>query len=153
MAPTLTDQEMGIMEEKTNFRSTAFDGACRTILTTYPQAIGVAFKFLDCGCSLLCGVSAQGNPIGEMIHVSGQPAKKTTVWSGLFGRGFTGPEMKMNCRTKNCGFPSEEMYSARGTSNLTLRNGVNRFPPSRWHRRPGCPDPSGFSQSVNFRKD
>ncbi len=76
MAPTLTDQEMGVMEEKTNFRSTAFDGACRTILTAYPEAIGVAFKFLDCGCSLLCGVSAQGNPVGELIHVSGQPARK-----------------------------------------------------------------------------
>ena len=76
MAPILIDQEMGVMEEKTNFRSTAFDGACRTILTTYPESIGVAFKFLDCGCSLLCGVSAQGTPVGELIHVSGQPARK-----------------------------------------------------------------------------
>ena len=64
------------MEEKTNFQSTAFDGACQSILSTHPEAIGVAFKFLDCGCSLLCGVSAQGDPIGEMIHVSGQPARK-----------------------------------------------------------------------------
>jgi hypothetical protein len=64
------------MEEKTNFQSTAFDGACQSILTTHPEAIGVAFKFLDCGCSLLCGVSAQGDPIGEMIHVSGQPARR-----------------------------------------------------------------------------
>ena len=72
----MTDQEMGAMEEKTNFRSTAFDGACQTILTACPEAIGVAFKFLDCGCSLLCGVSAQGNPVGELIHVSGQTARK-----------------------------------------------------------------------------
>ena len=57
------------MEEKTNFRSTAFDQACQTILGSFPEAIGVAFKFLDCGCSLLCGVSAKGN-------VSGQPQKK-----------------------------------------------------------------------------
>jgi hypothetical protein len=64
------------MEEKTNFRSTAFDGACQTILTSHPEAIGVAFKFLDCGCSLLCGVSVQGDPIGEMLHVSGRPARK-----------------------------------------------------------------------------
>lgn len=63
------------MEEKTNFRSTAFDQACQAILSAFPEAIGVAFKFLDCGCSLLCGVSAQGNPIGELIHVSGQPIK------------------------------------------------------------------------------
>ena len=64
------------MEEKTNFQSTAFDSACQAILTACPDAIGVAFKFLDCGCSLLCGVSAQGNPVGELIHVSGQPAQK-----------------------------------------------------------------------------
>jgi len=72
----MTDQESGKMEEKTNFRSTAFNSACRTILATYPQAIGVAFKFLDCGCSLLCGVSGQGSPVGELIHVSGQPERK-----------------------------------------------------------------------------
>ena len=76
MPSTRTDQEVGVMEEKTNFQSTAFDGACQSILTTHPEAIGVAFKFLDCGCSLLCGVSAQGDPIGEMIHVSGQPARR-----------------------------------------------------------------------------
>ena len=64
------------MEDKTNFRSTAFDAACRTILTTSPEAIGVAFKFLDCGCSLLCGVTAQGTPVGELLHVSGTPARK-----------------------------------------------------------------------------
>ena len=64
------------MEEKTNFRSSAFEESCQIILNAYPQAIGVAFKFLDCGCSLLCGVSAQGNPVGELIHVSGQAARK-----------------------------------------------------------------------------
>jgi hypothetical protein len=64
------------MPEKTNFRSTAFDAVCQTILSEQPEAIGVAFKFLDCGCSLLCGVSAQGDPLGELVHVSGQPAKK-----------------------------------------------------------------------------
>ena len=64
------------MQEKTNFRSTAFDAVCQTILIERPEAIGVAFKFLDCGCALLCGVSAQGDPLGELIHVSGQPAKK-----------------------------------------------------------------------------
>jgi hypothetical protein len=64
------------MEEKTNFRSTAFDAACQTIFIEQPEAIGVAFKFLDCGCSRLCGVSAQGDPLGELVHVSGQPARK-----------------------------------------------------------------------------
>ena len=64
------------MEEKTNFRSTAFDAACQAILAEQPEAIGVAFKFLDCGCAMLCGVSAQGDALGELIHVSGQPTKK-----------------------------------------------------------------------------
>ena len=64
------------MEEKTNFRSTAFDQACLTILGSFPEAIGVAFKFLDCGCSLLCGVSAQGDALGTLVHVSGQPIRK-----------------------------------------------------------------------------
>jgi hypothetical protein len=64
------------MEEKTNFQSTAFDRACQAILGAFPEAIGVAFKFLDCGCSLLCGVTAQGRPIGELVHVSGQLLKK-----------------------------------------------------------------------------
>ncbi len=70
------ERETGGMEEKTNFQSTAFDQASQEILRTYPEAIGVAFKFLDCGCSLLCGVSAKGDPIGELRHVSGQPLKK-----------------------------------------------------------------------------
>jgi hypothetical protein len=64
------------MQEKTNFRSTAFDAACQTIFIEQPEAIGIAFKFLDCGCALLCGVSAQGDPLGELMHVSGQSAKK-----------------------------------------------------------------------------
>jgi hypothetical protein len=81
------------MEEKTNFRSTAFDAACQTIFIEQPEAIGVAFKFLDCGCSRLCGVSAQGDPLGELVHVSGQPAicftcKKDSgfervIWEGI----------------------------------------------------------------------
>ncbi len=76
MIATCRERETVGMKDKTNFRSTAFDQACHAILASYPEAIGVAFKFLDCGCSLLCGVSAQGNPLGELVHVSGQPVKK-----------------------------------------------------------------------------
>ena len=64
------------MHEKTNFETTAFEATCQKILFDQPEAMGVAFKFLDCGCSLLCGVSAHGDPRGELIHVTGQPAKK-----------------------------------------------------------------------------
>ncbi|MEJ2100348.1 MAG: hypothetical protein P8X68_10260 [Desulfobacterales bacterium] len=64
------------MHENANFQTTAFEATCHKILFDQPEAIGVAFKFLDCGCSLLCGVSAHGDPRGELIHVPGQPAKK-----------------------------------------------------------------------------
>jgi hypothetical protein len=64
------------MHEKTNFQTTAFEAACQKILFEQPEAMGVAFKFLDCGCALLCGVSAQGDPCGKLIHMSGQQAKK-----------------------------------------------------------------------------
>lgn len=49
----------------TNF----FLQACNQIFDLYPEAIGVAYKGLDCGCSLMCGVSAQGQPLGELQHV------------------------------------------------------------------------------------
>jgi hypothetical protein len=93
------------MEEKTNFRSTAFDAACQTIFIEQPEAIGVAFKFLDCGCSRLCGVSAQGDPLGELVHVSGQPAHwpgdeselpdkelRLAIGRNVFGPGYIEPD-------------------------------------------------------------
>ena len=49
----------------------AFLETCRQILQANPEAIGVAFKWLDCGCSLLCGVTAKGEPIGSLVHVGG----------------------------------------------------------------------------------
>ena len=64
------------MENKTNFTSNLFQENCQKILFDHPDAIGVAYKVLDCGCSLLCGVSAQGDPIGILRHLSGQPSKK-----------------------------------------------------------------------------
>ena len=55
--------------------STPFNNACQKILMAYPGAIAVAYKVLDCGCALLCGVSASGDPEGKLVHVSGQPAQ------------------------------------------------------------------------------
>jgi hypothetical protein len=54
----------------------AFLRNCQRILSQYPEAIGVAFKWLDCGCSLLCGVSAKGDPVGRLVHFSGQTSTK-----------------------------------------------------------------------------
>ena len=48
-----------------------FMRTCNQIFQDFPEAIGVAYKGLDCGCSLMCGVSAQGYPVGELQHVAG----------------------------------------------------------------------------------
>ena len=64
------------MNVQSNFASIAFNQTCHEILSEHPESIGVAYKLLDCGCSLLCGVSTTGDPIGTLMHVSGQPVIK-----------------------------------------------------------------------------
>ncbi len=64
------------MEANKKVPSNFFEETCQKILFEHLDAIGVAYKVLDCGCSLLCGVSAQGDPLGVLLHVSGQPLKK-----------------------------------------------------------------------------
>ena len=81
-----------------------FSEACQKILIEYPAAIGVAYKVLNCGCSLLCGATADGQPIGLLHHISGQPIKRGTkapiclkckrdrglervVWEGIYWPG------------------------------------------------------------------
>ncbi len=62
------------MTHKLNWKVTgAFEALCMEILNAYPEAIGVAYKGLDCGCALLCGVSASSQPLGTLHHLSGQP--------------------------------------------------------------------------------
>lgn len=51
-----------------------FHDACERIFSDHPEAIGVAYKGLDCGCALVCAVSAKGDPVGSLVHVSGQPS-------------------------------------------------------------------------------
>ena len=57
-------------------KSNAFKKTCQQIFDEHPEVIGIAFKWLDCGCSLVCGVSAKGEPVGELIHITGQSTKK-----------------------------------------------------------------------------
>jgi hypothetical protein len=64
------------MKKNKDNSETPFSEACQKILDTHPVAIGVAYKVLDCGCALLCGMSAGGDPIGNLQHISGQPIKK-----------------------------------------------------------------------------
>ena len=53
-----------------------FNEACRYILYENPEAIGVAYKVLNCGCALICGASAGGDPVGSLHRISGQPINK-----------------------------------------------------------------------------
>ena len=53
-----------------------FNEACLNILSEHPEAIGVAYKVLNCGCALICGASAAGEPLGFLQHISGQPVKR-----------------------------------------------------------------------------
>lgn len=46
------------------------------ILASRRDAVGVAYRELDCGCACLCGVSRKGDPVGEVYGVSGQPATR-----------------------------------------------------------------------------
>lgn len=52
-----------------------FNDACQKILFDHPDAIGVAYKVLNCGCALICGATAGGGPVGQLQHISGQPVK------------------------------------------------------------------------------
>ena len=64
------------MEDIEKNQASPFNEACRNILLEHPDAIGVAYRVLDCGCALLCGTSAGGEPTGTLQHISGQPIKK-----------------------------------------------------------------------------
>ena len=85
------------MKKNQDNSDTPFSEACQKILAAFPLAIGVAYKVLDCGCALLCGMSAGGDPIGTLQHISGQPIKKGArlpiclkckgQWSGPCGLG------------------------------------------------------------------
>ena len=61
------------MENETFQGIDRFEAACMDIILEQPEAIGVAYKGLDCGCALLCGVSAAGRPLGPLRYLSGQP--------------------------------------------------------------------------------
>ena len=64
------------MADRKSSQYSPFNEACQNILTAHPEAIGVAYKVLNCGCSLICGASAGGEPIGTLRHISGQAVKK-----------------------------------------------------------------------------
>jgi len=64
------------MTDKKSTPYSPFNEACQNILFEYPEAIGVAYRVLNCGCALICGSTAGGDPIGDLHHISGQPVKR-----------------------------------------------------------------------------
>jgi len=46
------------------------------IMAARADAVGVAFRELDCGCARLCGVSRKGDPVGEVYNYSGPPTTR-----------------------------------------------------------------------------
>jgi len=52
---------------------------CMDIIKTHPETIGVALLALDCGCVKVCGISAKGEPVGEMTGVTRDHANRPGV--------------------------------------------------------------------------
>ncbi len=65
-----------VMTDDKSTRHSPFNETCQAILIEHPEAIGVAYKVLNCGCAWICGASTGGEPIGGLHHISGQPVKK-----------------------------------------------------------------------------
>ena len=92
------------MAENKSSQTSPFSEACQNILIEHPEAIGVAYKILNCGCALICGASVGGEPVGDLNHISGQPVRrgnkvpvclkcrmdnglKRVVWEGIYWPG------------------------------------------------------------------
>ena len=61
-----------------------FNDACRNTLLRHPEAIGVAYKVLNCGCTLICGATAGGllvesDPPEAEVFVDGRFAGRAPV--------------------------------------------------------------------------
>lgn len=75
---------------------------CEGLILQYPDAMGIAYMELDCGCINSCGVSAKGDPIGEMQSISDRAQKGDTLclrcyrdkridWSRVIEKGLIWP--------------------------------------------------------------
>ncbi len=75
---------------------------CEDLILQRPEAMGIAYMELDCGCINSCGVSAKGDPVGEMQAISGYSQEEDTVclkcyrdkkidWSRIIDKGLIWP--------------------------------------------------------------
>ena len=59
------------MENIKDKRFTALKQMCNKIAMEQPEAIGMAFIELDCGCINVCGVSVKGDSVGTLQTIPG----------------------------------------------------------------------------------
>lgn len=69
-------ERIHVMTDNKRTQYSPFNEACQGILLDHPEAIGVAYKVLNCGCALICGATAGGEPIGTLHQISGQPVNR-----------------------------------------------------------------------------
>jgi len=60
------------VKETQDYQETAIKNATHILLSKYPEAVGVVYWILDCGCIKMCCVSEKGDPIGGTLLTSGQ---------------------------------------------------------------------------------
>ena len=60
------------MKTASYHRQNALELACRYIRGEFPEAVGIAYMELNCGCIKLCGVSSGGRLIGPVTLTLGK---------------------------------------------------------------------------------
>lgn len=123
---------MATLEEIKNYRKEALHSAAHKIQTENPESTAVIFAEFDCGCLKVCGVTADGNPTGPFIKMSGLPPKNKEIFiclkclidKGPFDRLIVKGILldKTNTTTQNLKFRQELFHKLFGcdASNLTL---------------------------------
>lgn len=86
-------------------RNRAIDGIMMYMEKTNPEAIATVLFELDCGCIRACATSKEGNPMGEMIMVSGKQVEKDYECSICKDDGGADPK---RCISKAIIWPGEE---------------------------------------------
>lgn len=110
------------LKEAEDSRNRAIDGIMTYMGKTSPEAVATALFELDCGCIRACAVSEEGEPMGEMIMVSGKPVEKEYECSVC---GEDGGADSERCIRKAIIWPGED--SALPTEEFRLAIGKNVF--------------------------
>jgi hypothetical protein len=93
------------LKEVEDSRNRAINGIMKYMGKTSPEAVATVLFELDCGCIRACAVSEEGEPMGEMIMVSGKLVEKEYECSICREDGGADPE---RCIRKALIWPGEE---------------------------------------------